>query len=134
MSSVRVEPDIVQIDDDSFYFNLASSEMAAFNIYMLAHKLMPFDFDLLRYPQEVDRSSAALNDPLATETELLRAIAILGHSPCQEALHALDIFAKSGHRFASVARLALSECRGMAQLPANRQSAVTLSTQRVARA
>jgi len=44
------------------------------------------------------------------EIECLSAIVLLGHSPCQQAIDALTLFSKKGHKHSHTARFALEEC------------------------
>ena len=102
----------------SFAVPLAEDQWDDFVVYMDAHHLMPFDYD---YDPETCADLLGESLFVATEQHLepelrLRAIAILGHSPCQEALAVLEQLASSGDPLAGVARLAYGECQGMVEM------------------
>lgn len=90
-------------------------DLGDFQDYMEAHKLMPYNYlydpDTCR--QEVCEAIAVLHDVEPSRAKLLRAIAILGHSPCLEAVEALNRHRLGGGPFAGAAEMALSECCGM---------------------
>jgi hypothetical protein len=89
--------------------------------YQRAHELMPPPRNMYMDPQEYREEQEPAIETLdffdegisPSRDELLRAIAILGHSPNEQALLALSRFSESGHELAPVARLALSECTGL---------------------
>ena len=101
----------------SFAVPFAETLWDDFVVYMDAHHLMPFDYDYdpATCAAIVGESLfAATDDRLAPDVRL-RAIAILGHSPCVEALAVLEELASSGDLFAGVAQLAYGECQGMVE-------------------
>jgi hypothetical protein len=134
--NLSLGPEIIRVDDDTFCIKMAPADTAPFYIYMLAHELLPLDYDYVSADnsREVENAIATLTTRVPTETELLRAIAILGHSPCSKALDSLADFSHSDHPYASVARLALSECKGMMQYSEPMQNQFMLFSQPVARA
>ena len=90
-------------------------------LYTRAHELMPPPRSELTDPEEYRNEQApaietlanALEDSSESSDELLRAIAILGHSPNPDAIRALARFCESHHSLAPVASLALSECASL---------------------
>jgi hypothetical protein len=101
----------------TFAVPIGSGKLDDFGTYMDAHHLMPFDYD---YDPEtcgqiVGEAIVASSDRRLEEAARLAAIAILGHSPCAEALAALDSLAASDDRLAGVAEFALGECQGLAE-------------------
>jgi len=89
--------------------------MSDFEDYMEAHRLMPYNYsyDPETCGQEVREAIATLHEVDPSRRALLRAIAILGHSPCTEAIRALAEFNSWGGPFSGAASLALAECSGM---------------------
>lgn len=101
----------------SFAVPVPDMRMDEFVLYMDAHHLMPFDYDYdpATCAELVGESLfVAAEDHLAPELRL-RAIAILGHSPCAEALSVLAEVASSDDPLAGVAQLAFGECQGMVE-------------------
>lgn len=87
--------------------------------YHRAHLLMPRD-----YYYDPDDSASLVHEAVtllasstAGERATRRAIAILGHSPCEAALTALEAYGQTDRPFAGIARLAYSECAGLAAGP-----------------
>jgi len=101
----------------SFAVPVADTRMDEFVLYMDAHHLMPYDYD---YDPETcaeivgESLFVAADEHLGPELRL-RAIAILGHTPCVEALTVLEELASSEDPLAGVARLAYGECQGMVE-------------------
>ena len=87
--------------------------------YEAAHFLMPRDYfyDPQTSGEKVREAVRILNSPTVMADALRRAIAILGHSPCSEALEALEEYGQSELPFAGIARLAHSECVALASGP-----------------
>lgn len=83
--------------------------------YYRAHLLMPrgYYYDPAECAELVEESAALLASPTADGRAVRRAIAILGHSPCEEALAALGAYGMTNLPFAGIARLAYSECVGL---------------------
>jgi hypothetical protein len=101
----------------TFAVPLGDTSPTDFRVYMDAHRLLPYEYD---YDAEtcgriVAQAVVALADERVDINEQLRAIAVLGHSPCAEAVAALGEVASSGSPLAGVAELALGECQGMAE-------------------
>lgn len=90
-------------------------------IYSQAHRLMPLPKSMLMNPDEYREEqspsiallTSALNGTNVERDDLLRAIAILGHSPNTAALEALSRFSESRHDLSLVASIALSECASL---------------------
>jgi hypothetical protein len=101
----------------TFAVPLGDTSPTDFRVYMDAHRLLPFeyDYDPATCGQIVGQAVVALADGNADIDEQLGAIAVLGHSPCAEAVAALGEIAASGGPLAGVAELALGECQGMAE-------------------
>jgi hypothetical protein len=101
----------------TFAVPIGSGKLDDFGTYMDAHHLMPFDYEYNPETcgQLVGEAIVAVADQRLEEAARLAAIAILGHSPCAEALAALAELASSGDRLAGVAEFALGECQGMAE-------------------
>ena len=87
--------------------------------YEAAHFLMPRDYlyDPRTCGEEVSRAVAVLYSPTVIADALRRAIAILGHSPCDVALAALREYGQTDLPFAGIARLAYRECIALAAGP-----------------
>jgi len=101
----------------SFAVPFAEDQWDDFVVYMDAHHLMPFDYD---YDPATCAELVGESLFVATEEHLepeqrLRAIAILGHSPCAEALAVLEELASSDDPLAGVAQMAFGECLGMVE-------------------
>lgn len=101
----------------TFAVPIGSGGLDDFSTYMDAHHLMPFDYDYEpdTCGQLVGEAIVASADRHLEETTRLAAIAILGHSPCTEAIAALAELASSDDRLSGVAEFALGECQGMAE-------------------
>jgi hypothetical protein len=99
-----------------FTYEIDPADVGSFELYLRAHQLLPFDYSYRPGidDREVERAVAALDRPDIAENELLRAIVILGHSPCRRSLEALGRLATGRGLRASLARHALGECAGMA--------------------
>lgn len=102
----------------TFAVPIGRGKLDDFGTYMDAHHLMPleYDYDPETCGQLVGEAIVAAADSRLDEAARLAAIAILGHSPCAEAIAALDELASSGDRLAGVAEFALGECQGMAEV------------------
>jgi len=92
-------------------------ELEDINAYIRAHRLIPRD-----YEYGCDASQAMVAEAIATlkcatvETpEVLASLAVLGHSPCDEALAALNEYVDTDRPYAKVARYALEECFGLSE-------------------
>jgi hypothetical protein len=84
-------------------------------LYMKAHGLMPpnYLYDSASCAELVSEAIRSLLGGERGTERLLRAIAILGHSPCPEAIEALTAFGDRDHPLAEVAGHALTECSAM---------------------
>jgi len=93
----------------------AAEDVRWFEDYMRAHLLVPrgYYYDPVESAELVAASAALLASPTADEREVRRAIAILGHSPCEEALAALGAYGMTNLPFAGMAPLARDECEGL---------------------
>ncbi|MBI5532185.1 MAG: hypothetical protein HY898_05700 [Deltaproteobacteria bacterium] len=80
--------------------------------YIEAHSLLPNGFDgtASAWTSTVSDSLAALGDANGEPAAWIRAILVLGHTPTQLALDALQRHAASGRKFADLARVAADEC------------------------
>jgi hypothetical protein len=110
------DPETGKFDIKASFVAVDPNDMTSAALYFDAHRLMPFGycFDPIRDRDRVEEAAATFDKLDATEDELLRAIAILGHSPCKKALETLNRWSDTDHRHAAVARVALSECTGLA--------------------
>ncbi len=104
-----------QFDIDTSVIPITPNNAASAIRYLNAHQLIPYDyhFDPIRDHSRVEVAATTLEKRDATEAEILRAIVLLGHSPCDTALETLYRWSNSDHLFASVARFALSECQSL---------------------
>ncbi len=95
-----------EIDDD---------DLEHHELYLQAHSKMPYyySYDPTFCEWEVRRALAVLSAPMPDREQLMRALAILGHSPCLEAVKALRAYGESERPLAGVARMALDECSMM---------------------
>ena len=95
--------------------------------YHRAHLLMPRDYyyDPDESANLVHEAVTVLTSSTADERATRRAIAILGHSPCEEALTTLQAYGQTDLPFAGMARLAYSECAGLAAGPVDWGDPVT---------
>ena len=82
--------------------------------YLKAHKLLPFmyrfDPHKRKYQRYLEKSLRVLTDADATTLDLTRAIVVLGHSPCERAIAALERLSQTDHTMSGLARMALQEC------------------------
>jgi hypothetical protein len=110
------DPKTGQFDIKTSFVTVDPNDMTSAALYFDSHWLMPYGycFDPIRDRYQVEEAAGALDRIDATDEELLRAIAILGHSPCKKALETLNRWSNTTHRHAPVARVALSECTEMA--------------------
>jgi hypothetical protein len=99
----------------SFAVPIAETQWDDFVVYMDAHHLIPFDYDYdpVTCAEVVGKSLFVATDDRCAVEQRLKAIAILGHSPCIEALAVLEEVASSDDPLAGVAQLAYGECQGM---------------------
>lgn len=104
-----------QFDGEASVIPITPSNVASAILYLNAHHLIPYDYDFdpIRDRGRVEVAAATFEKTDASEAELLHAIAILGHSPCDTALRTLNRWTDSDHHYASVARFALSECQAL---------------------
>ncbi|MBW2277669.1 MAG: hypothetical protein JRF63_09275 [Deltaproteobacteria bacterium] len=102
----------------SFAVPAAETQLEEFCLYMDAHHLMPFDYDYdpATCAELVGESIFVAADELIDPTLRLRAIAILGHSPCIEALAVLEELASADDPLSGVVQLAFAECQGMVEM------------------
>lgn len=102
----------------SFAVPFEETQMDEFVLYMDAHHLMPFDYDYdpATCAEIVGESLFVASDDHLEPELRLRAITILGHSPCREALAVLEELASSDDSLSGVARLAYGECQGMVEV------------------
>ncbi len=91
------------------------AEEASLRLYIDAHGLMPpnYLYDSASCAELVSEAIRSLLGGERGTERLLRAIAILGHSPCPEAIEALTAFGDRDHPLAEVAGHALTECSAM---------------------
>ncbi len=116
-----INPDSGELDIREFRWEMTEEEMSYMPIYQRAHALMPPPQSTFMDPDEyVDELGSAVEilrkadlDFTITTDDLLRSIAILGHTPYEESIRALSIFTRSNHSLAPVAGLALAECSGL---------------------
>jgi hypothetical protein len=104
-----------QFEVDTTEIAIGPGNVAASILYLEAHQLIPNDyrFDPIRNGDQVKTAAATLDKPDVTTAEFLRAIVILGHSPCDQALETLERWSNTDHPYASVARVALRECKSL---------------------
>lgn len=109
------DPATDQFEVDTTEIPIGPGNVAASILYLEAHRLIPsgYRFDPIRDLEQVKTAAATLDKPDVTTAEFLRAIVILGHSPCNEALETLERWSNTDHPYASVARVALSECKSL---------------------
>ncbi|MFO8072025.1 MAG: hypothetical protein R6V85_09145 [Polyangia bacterium] len=95
-------------------------------LYMKAHRLMPpnYLYDSASCARLVSEAIRSLWEDQRGAESLLRAIAILGHSPCPEAIEALTAFGDRDHPLAGVAAHAITECSAMIEYCSKRGIAV----------
>jgi len=103
----------------SYMWEIDRSDIPHVPAWREAHAMLP---DTYRYDPYESRPLIAsalrtLADADARRFQMLAAIALLGHSPCPEALRALDEVGRGGGAYAGVARLALCECAAMLGSP-----------------
>jgi hypothetical protein len=114
-----VNPRTGDLELRAFSFLVEPRDTPHVELYNRAHRLMPpnYIFDPNADGCEVQRALHVLLEKDAQDTsedEVLGALAVLGHSPCQASFLILGRLAKSETRYGSVARMALCECTGMA--------------------
>ena len=91
------------------------------DLYQLGHLLMPDLVTQITCPthRRNEQQPAIMILRLARagcsmdRDDILRALAILGHSPNKESLAALAQFARADHELAPVAHIAFCECTGL---------------------
>ncbi len=94
-------------------------DMENYGIYMMGHQLMPdrYSYDPVDCGAIVASAIGMLRRP-SSPNDHLWAIAVLGHSPCPEALKALSRYSEERGQLAGVAQMALSECSALfSQVP-----------------
>ncbi len=91
---------------------IGEDELEHYDLYMQAHRMMPYNYfyDPAFCGEEVRRSVAVIDATKSGREQLMRALAVLGHSPCLEAVKALAAYSESQRPLSGVARLALDEC------------------------
>ena len=116
-----IDPLTGEIDLDCITWEVTHEEMSYMPVYHRAHQLMPqsrsFYMDPNEYKDELAPSIEVLAEAergniIDTDT-ILRALGILGHTPVEQSIRALSVFAQSDHSLAPVAGLALAECSSM---------------------
>ena len=88
--------------------------------YIKAHALLPVGYFYDGSVAAVVTVEKAANELMGARTngvDRLRAILVLGHSPCKRAVEALSAFAKTDHALAETAGFALSECLQLFMTP-----------------
>ncbi len=108
----------VEFVDPEMFMNvkeISEDELEDYGLYMQAHSMMPYYYfyDPAFCGGEVRRAAALVGAANPEREQLMRALAILGHSPCLEAVTALRAYGESERPLAGVARLALDECSTM---------------------
>ena len=108
----------VEFEDPEMFMNIreiGEDELEDYGLYMQAHCMMPYYYfyDPAFCGWEVRRAVAVLSASNPGREQLMRALAILGHSPCLEAVTALRAYGESQRPLAGVARMALDECSTM---------------------
>ena len=96
------------------------STLASMSTYVESHCLMPDDyvFDGTPYAMMmVEHAAIIVERHQINDLDRLRAIVLLGHSPCRRAVSALEGFASRQHRLGQVAAAALTECIGLFLFP-----------------
>ncbi len=83
-------------------------------IYLRAHELLPPEMQRGQYgalprPEVLETAIATLDRGVADPAKALEAIVILGHSPCDRAIEALERYITAAGRLAGVASAALAE-------------------------
>jgi hypothetical protein len=103
---------------ESYEFEVEERDVPHVPLYDRAHELMPsgYWYESEGSGREVDRALEILDKPETDKDDWLRAIGILGHSPCQRSFEALGRWANADEPQASVARMALGECAGLARI------------------
>jgi hypothetical protein len=119
MSYPILDPVTGDITVRDFQCEVDGEDLPFMEMWNDAHRLLPppdsFLFDPDQYRDQLTdalRTVQIYSEEVDDET-LLQAIAVIGHTPCQESLKALADFGRSANRFAPVARLALGECSGL---------------------
>jgi hypothetical protein len=114
-TDAALDPAIGRFDGNPSDIPIGPGSVASSILYLQAHQLIPGDyrFDPIRDSDRVETAAATLDKPDVTTAEFLRAIVILGHSPCAKALETLEKWANTRHPYASVARVALRECKSL---------------------
>ncbi|MCP4605748.1 MAG: hypothetical protein GY847_35375 [Proteobacteria bacterium] len=113
--------DTKQVEIHGSTWVMTEEQISFMPIYQRAHRLMPipksFVMDPNEYRDELTPSIELVDRVLEGENvpadDLLRAIAILGHTPDEESIRSLSRFTQSNHSLAGVADLALAECGGL---------------------
>lgn len=92
---------------------MASTPDEALSTYLAAHVLVPEGHPSPSPASQahVARALCTLDDPAAPTESVLWAIMVLGHTPEQSALEALERYAASDAEHAAVARHAIDECQ-----------------------
>jgi hypothetical protein len=112
----RFTPDGLEITD----CEVPAEDVESLHLYIGAHDLMPQLYVFDGGPEsmaEVEEASVTLALELVDEAETARAIAILGHSPCQQAIVALTRATDLPYPFGRMAHHALAECISIGQSP-----------------
>ncbi|MCP4675151.1 MAG: hypothetical protein GY854_06525 [Deltaproteobacteria bacterium] len=97
-----------------------TQEFESLRTYIMSHELLPRDFVFDGTPQcmeLVNESSKILASGCSSDKEVFRAIAILGHAPCQLAIDTLERCTRMPSPFGQVARHALQECTSIGHNP-----------------
>jgi hypothetical protein len=105
-------------------WRVTRAEMRYMPVYQRAHELMPEPRSPFlspdEYADELGPAVVLLEKTEAGERteadDVLRALAILGHTPRPESIRALSRFSESDHSLSPVAGLALGECTGLFSL------------------
>ena len=108
----------VEFRDSEWFMStteIGKDDLEHHELYIQAHSMMPYyyTYDPAFCGWEVRRAVAVLSAPKPDREQLMRALAILGHSPCLEAVKALRAYGESQRPLAGVARMALDECSMM---------------------
>jgi hypothetical protein len=108
-------PETGRVELRSYSWEIDREDLPNLNVWRDSHALLP-DAYWYQSPESAPIIATALrtlaqnpDDP----EDMLKAIAVLGHSPIPEALKALDEVGRGGGAYAGVARLALCECAAM---------------------
>jgi hypothetical protein len=113
-----VNPRTGDIEIGCFSYAVEPRDVPHLALYDRAHRLMPpnYSFESCDSAAHVQYASRVLSGSDATEDQVLGALAVLGHSPCEESFVVLGRWARNDPPYGSVARFALAECAGIAGL------------------